>query len=61
MPEWQVGEFMWMFLEGTKTSPDYGDVNIDDEEEVVDNTLDHEKTDSEQSEAVETEDNFDLK
>ena len=32
VPEWKIGEFLWMFLEGTKTTPDYctEDVNLDD-------------------------------
>merc|ERR1711954_371444 len=33
--EWKVGEFLWEFLEGTKTKPDYmtEDVDLDEMEE----------------------------
>merc|ERR1712081_44709 len=32
VPEWKVGEFIWMYLEGTKTKPDYeiDDTNLED-------------------------------
>merc|ERR1711954_155617 len=35
IPEWRVGEFLWEFLEGTKTKPDYEteDVEVDELEE----------------------------
>merc|ERR1712081_77730 len=35
IPEWKVGEFLWEFLEGTKTKPDYitEDVDLDEMEE----------------------------
>ena len=35
VPEWKVGEFIWMYLEGTKTKPDYeiDDTNLDDLDE----------------------------
>merc|ERR1711954_55044 len=61
VPEWQIGEFLWMFLEGTKTAPDYEEVNIDDENEATENTPTQDKTDLIQPESVEIEENFDLK
>merc|ERR1711954_7303 len=35
IPEWRVGEFLWEFLEGTKTKPDYetNDVEVEELEE----------------------------
>merc|ERR1711954_374492 len=46
IPEWKVGEFLWEFLEGTKTKPDYitEDVDLDEME------------DEDVTEAVESED-----
>ena len=67
VPEWQIGEFLWMFLEGTKTAPEYHEVNLendleatpttDNPEESVDNTPDVEET----PEATEAEENLDIK
>ena len=48
IPEWKVGEFLWEFLEGTKTKPDYitEDVDLDElEEEDVTDTADSEDKD----------------
>merc|ERR1712081_82195 len=32
VPEWQIGEFLWMYLEGTKTTPSYGEIEEINEE-----------------------------
>merc|ERR1711955_197071 len=37
VPEWRVGEFLWMFLEGKKTTPDYELNDVDSDSEDMDN------------------------
>merc|ERR1712115_67272 len=44
VPEWQIGEFLWMYLEGMKTAPEYKEVNIEFETEITDNSNTHVKT-----------------
>merc|ERR1711954_365741 len=50
IPDWRVGEFLWEFLEGTKTKPDY---KIDDIE--LDELEGDEDTDTEEAADQETE------
>merc|ERR1712081_96280 len=59
IPYWRVGEFIWEFLEGTKTKPDYenDDVEIDALEE--DDTINAEETEEEETESVDSAANFD--
>merc|ERR1711954_312326 len=57
VPEWQIGEFLWTFLEGTKTTLVYNNDNLDLEseaadenetlQEVADNTPDATETEAE--------------
>merc|ERR1711954_224424 len=61
MPEWQIGKFLWMYLEGTKTALEYEEVDIENDTEITDNTPNQEKTVAKQPEAAEAEDNLDLK
>merc|ERR1712081_62339 len=59
IPDWRVGEFLWMFLEGTKTTPDYKkeDVNLNSLEE-TESEKDGEDAE-EQSASAETDTNLD--
>merc|ERR1711954_435965 len=71
VPEWQVGEFLWTFLEGTKTTPQYTEENLELEPETVDNdeTLEEAAEDSPEAteaaedspETTEAEENLDIK
>merc|ERR1711954_254013 len=58
IPEWRVGDFLWEFLEGTKTKPDYetNDVNVEELEEVDETEI---EVPVEEAEATETNSNLD--
>ena len=59
IPDWRIGEFIWMYLEGTKTKPDYEteDVNQEEIEEVEEH--ESEETVEDQPEAVENDNDLD--
>ena len=61
MPEWQIGEFLWMYLEGTKTTPEYSEVDTELETESNDNSNNAEKTAENTQGEAEAEENFDIK
>merc|ERR1711954_72751 len=42
VPEWKVWEFLWMFLEGTKTTPDYGNEEENLAEDEFDESINNE-------------------
>merc|ERR1711954_329803 len=58
IPEWRVGEFLWEFLEGTKTKPDNetDDVNVDELEEVEETEI---EVPVEEADTTETNSNLD--
>merc|ERR1711954_201847 len=64
VPEWQIGEFLWEYLEGTKTTPRYEEVG--EVEEEMENERDVATNDTESSTDntggdAETDENFDIK
>merc|ERR1711954_205341 len=61
VPEWQIGEFLWMFLEGTKTAPEYHEVNLEHELETIPTTDNLEEAAENTPDAVEAEENLDIK
>merc|ERR1712081_150493 len=61
VPEWQVGEFLWTFLEGTKTAPEYSEENLEVETDSVDSNETLEEAAEDTPEATEAEDNLDIK
>merc|ERR1711954_272309 len=61
VPEWQIGEFLWMFLEGTKTAPEYSEENMDLETESIASTDTQEEAAENTPEAAEAEENLDIK
>ena len=61
VPEWQIGEFLWMYLEGTKTTPEYSEVDTELETESNDNSNNAEKTAENTQGEAEAEENFDIK
>merc|ERR1711954_102742 len=61
VPEWQIGEFLWTFLEGTKSAPEYSEENLELETDSVDNNETLEEAAEDTPEAAEAEDNLDIK
>merc|ERR1711954_24954 len=61
LPEWQIGEFLWMFLEGTKTVPEYDAENLDLETESIASNDIQEEAAENTPEATEAEENLDIK
>merc|ERR1711954_203977 len=61
VPEWQIGEFLWTFLEGTKTAPEYSEENLELETDSVDSNETLEEAAEDTPEAAEAEDNLDIK
>merc|ERR1711954_337174 len=61
VPEWQIGEFLWMFLEGTKTVPEYDAENLDLETESIASNDTQEEAAENTPEATEAEENLDIK
>ena len=59
IPDWRIGEFLWMYLQGTKTKPDYEteDVNLEEIEEVEEHVS--EETVEDHPETVENDNNLD--
>merc|ERR1712081_61293 len=59
IPDWRIGEFLWEFLEGTKTKPDYenDDVELDALEE--DENINPEETEKEETEPADSAANLD--
>merc|ERR1711954_69575 len=61
VPEWQIGEFLWMYLEGTKTTPEYAEIDDEIEIEMDNNSNKDEKSTDDTEGETETEENFDIK
>merc|ERR1712081_133727 len=61
VPEWQIGEFLWMYLEGTRTTPEYVEVDNEIEIEMDSNSNKDEKSTENTEGDAETEENFDIK
>ena len=59
IPEWRVGEFLWEFLEGTKTKPDYETNDVEIEELEEDDALNAEETVDDETESADTAANLD--
>merc|ERR1711954_46554 len=59
VPEWRVGEFLWEFLEGTKTKPDYQNDDVELENLEEDETINPEEPEEEETEPAESVSNLD--
>merc|ERR1711954_290963 len=61
VPEWQIGEFLWMYLEGTKTAPEYAEIDDETEIEMDSNSNKDEKSTDDTEGEAETDENCDTK
>merc|ERR1711954_545628 len=61
IPDWQIGEFLWELLEGSKTKPDYENEDVELDELEGDEAIEAEETvdqDTESADSADISDNW---